>query len=192
MQVTHSFYKHLVKHKVTKMRDILFGVQKYIQIEDATRSAANRSPKKSGEGKRPKPQPAAPKKSQNQTYGTINKKPHRNQVKTNREEEFTSFKVFVQHVFAAIKEQEWVRHPRPLPPNPKRPRAGEYCAFHNGMGHQTVDCRYLRKRLQELMNQGYLKEFILDLGQPSEARVQRDVPEASLSKNQATQALIHY
>ena len=36
LQVTHSFYKHLVKYKVTKMMDILSRIQKYIQIEDAT------------------------------------------------------------------------------------------------------------------------------------------------------------
>jgi len=48
-QVTHSFYKHLVEHKVTKMRDILTCTQKYIQIENATRSSANRSPKQEGE-----------------------------------------------------------------------------------------------------------------------------------------------
>ena len=30
LQVIHSFYKHLVKHKVTKMGDILFQVKKYI------------------------------------------------------------------------------------------------------------------------------------------------------------------
>ena len=50
LQVTHSFYKHLVKYEVTKIRDILFQVQKYIQIEDAIRSAANRSLKKGGKG----------------------------------------------------------------------------------------------------------------------------------------------
>jgi len=46
MQVSHSFYKHLVKYKVTKMRDILALVQKYIQIEDAIQSSANRSSKR--------------------------------------------------------------------------------------------------------------------------------------------------
>jgi len=45
MQVIHSFCKHLVKHEVTKMRDILAHAQKYIQIEDATCSSANRSTK---------------------------------------------------------------------------------------------------------------------------------------------------
>jgi len=42
MQVTHS-YKHLVKYEVTKMRDN--RVQKYMQIEDATRNFTNRSPR---------------------------------------------------------------------------------------------------------------------------------------------------
>jgi len=39
MQVSHSFYKHTVKHEVTKMRDILAHAQKYIQTEDANRSS---------------------------------------------------------------------------------------------------------------------------------------------------------
>ena len=43
---SHSFYKHLVKHEITKMRNILTHAQKYIQIKDATRSSANRSPKR--------------------------------------------------------------------------------------------------------------------------------------------------
>ena len=34
LQVTYSFYKHLVKNEVIKMRDILSRAQKYIQIED--------------------------------------------------------------------------------------------------------------------------------------------------------------
>jgi len=40
LQVTHS-YKNLVKHKVTKIKDILFWIQKYIQIEDTTRNASH-------------------------------------------------------------------------------------------------------------------------------------------------------
>ena len=30
LQATHSFYKHLVKNDVTKMRDILVRTQKYM------------------------------------------------------------------------------------------------------------------------------------------------------------------
>jgi len=86
-------------------------------------------------------------------------------VKTNREEEeFTPFKILVDHIFKAIKDQEWVRRPRPLPPYPKGPGARKYYVFHNGMGQGTISCRYLQKKLQELVNRGYLKEFILDPG----------------------------
>ena len=43
LQATHSFYKHLVKNNVTKMRDILVWVQKYMQIEEVTRGTINRT-----------------------------------------------------------------------------------------------------------------------------------------------------
>jgi len=42
LQVTHSFYKHLVKNDVTKIRNILIQAKKYMQIEEVTRSATIR------------------------------------------------------------------------------------------------------------------------------------------------------
>jgi len=42
-KITHLFYKDLVKNDVTKMRDILIREQKYMQIEEATRGATNRT-----------------------------------------------------------------------------------------------------------------------------------------------------
>ena len=42
------------------------------------------------------------------------------------------------------------------------------------------------------MNQGYLKEFILDPEQPSEVRVHKENLETSQLEGHATQALIHY
>ena len=42
LQVIYSFFKHLVKNDVTKVRDILVRAQKYMQIEEATRSAITR------------------------------------------------------------------------------------------------------------------------------------------------------
>ena len=144
MLVNHFFYKNLVKHKVTKIMDILFWIQKYIQIEDMTRTS--RFPNKGSEGEKVKSQLAALKKSQNWAFGAINKKSPRSQAKANREEEeFTPFKISADHVFSAIKDQPWIRRPRLLPPNPKGPGAEEYCAFHNGLGHRIIDCRYLWK-----------------------------------------------
>ena len=56
LQVTHSFYKHMVMNDITKMRDILVRTQKYMFIEEATRSAITRPPKQGSEGGKPKQQ----------------------------------------------------------------------------------------------------------------------------------------
>ena len=57
-------------------------------------------------------------------------------MKTNgEEEEFTPFKVSLDHVFIAIKDQKWARHPRPLPPNPKGLGVREYYVFHDEICH---------------------------------------------------------
>jgi len=50
---------------------------------------------------------------------------------------------------------------------------GDYCVFHEGRVHPTADCRTLQRHLPDLVNEGYLREFILNLELPSEIRVQR-------------------
>jgi len=60
------------------------------------------------------------------------------------------------------------------------------------MDHHTVDYRHLRKQLQELINQGYLKEFILNPGEPSEVKVQKEAPEAQHQKSQTSRDLVNY
>ena len=56
LQVTHLFYKHLIKNDVTMMRDILVRAQKCMQIEEATRAATSRPPKQGSEVEKLKPQ----------------------------------------------------------------------------------------------------------------------------------------
>ena len=41
LQVSNPFYKHLVKNDVTKMRDILVRVQKYILMKEVTRATSS-------------------------------------------------------------------------------------------------------------------------------------------------------
>ena len=52
LQVSHFFYKYLVKYKVIRMRDILSRDQKYKQIEDATQSKISRSTNWGNEGEK--------------------------------------------------------------------------------------------------------------------------------------------
>jgi len=90
-------------------------------------------------------------------------------------------------VYNAIKNQEFIRCPRPLLSNQKGPKAGKYCAFHDSMGHHTVDCRSFWRQLQELVNQGYLQKFVLNPGQLSETKVKKGALEVPQQESQAIQ-----
>ena len=65
LQTDHFFYKHLVKHDITNMKDILSRAQKYVQLDEAMRRSMTRPPKQESEEEKIKPQPAPPKKIQN-------------------------------------------------------------------------------------------------------------------------------
>ena len=60
------------------------------------------------------------------------------------------------------------------------------------MGHRTVDCRSLKKQLLELVNRGYLKEFVLNPGQSSKVKVQKAAPEAPQQEDLTSHALVNY
>ena len=49
LQVTHPLYKHLQKHNVVKMSEILSRAQRYIQVEEVMKDSSNHSAKP-GEG----------------------------------------------------------------------------------------------------------------------------------------------
>ena len=52
------------------------------------------------------------------------------------------FRILVEHVFNAIKDQPWVRHlTRPLSQNLKGLGSRDYCTFLDGMGHPTIEYR---------------------------------------------------
>jgi len=92
------------------------------------------------------------------------------------ERDLPPFYIPIDQIFNAIKDQSWVRHPtRPLPPNQRGPGSGDYCAFHDGRGHLTMDCQTLRRYLRDLVNEGYLWEFVLNPKFSAEVRVQRQL-----------------
>ena len=143
MQVTNPFYKHLMKNNVTKMRDILTWVQKYIQIEGATRATSSRPLRQGPEVEKPKPQFTS-RKNLSYNFSTVHK-PSRHATESSKgnevELDLIPFRVPIDHIFNAIKDQLWVRRPtRPLPPNLKRHGSRDYYAFYEGRGHLTVDC----------------------------------------------------
>ncbi|KAJ4719026.1 Retrotransposon gag domain-containing protein [Melia azedarach] len=68
-----------------------------------------------------------------------------------------------EQVFYAIRDNDLLtRPPKLITPLAKR-NLKRYCDFHEEYGHSTVDCFNLREQIQNLINNGYLKEFLLEV-----------------------------
>jgi len=98
------------------------------------------------------------------------------------EEHYTPLRLPSYEVFNAIKNQLWVKCPRPIQYNLALPVAEEYCSFHDSKGHKTVHCKSLRRYLEELVRQGFPKEYISPPGQPltQDSRALRLLPNCSI------------
>ncbi|XP_027103047.2 uncharacterized protein [Coffea arabica] len=63
----------------------------------------------------------------------------------------------------AVMEQEGLsRPPRPLAGDKSRRDQGLFCAYHRDVGHDTEDCRHLKKDIEKLIKRGHLGQFIRD------------------------------
>ena len=107
MQATHSFYKHLVKNDVTKIRDILVRAQKYMQIEKATRGATNRPPKQKSEGEKPEQQFLMRKTPSHCSVAVYKEPRHMRKLSKDgaAEPDLIPFWIPINQLFNAIKDQ---------------------------------------------------------------------------------------
>lgn len=168
LRVNHDFYASQVKHNVTKMKEILHRAPGYIQLEEAHRSTDSTKTTD-------KPKSNASKTQNNKGNGGGNdkrggKKPsyfnsQRNFQQNVREsvmqiQSSIIFNTPIKEILKVIKDQPWVRCP-PRPSTPRNTNSEHYCSYHQGTGHKTVNYRALLTFLQELLKQGYLKEYAL-------------------------------
>ena len=74
---------------------------------------------------------------------------------------FTPLKLPINKVFNTIEDQPWVRRPRPILHNPLLPGSEEYCSYYDCKRYQIVYYWALQRYMNELIQQGLLKEYIL-------------------------------
>ena len=173
-------YKHLVKYVTVGARSV--STQPYIQLKEAMKNSANSSFNRDDGGAKPKPQHGAPSiDNQGRGQGTFKKQlfsnPQQSAFRAYQvNDSFTPLKPPIQVVFEAIKSQPWPRRPEPKPHDPSRLGTKDYCSFHDRQGHRVAQCWFLQKYLEDLVQQGYLQEYILVPGASSETERQRETP----------------
>ena len=81
---------------------------------------------------------------------------------------FTSLVMLVDKILAQIKDEHYLKWPRPLHLSPNVHDKKKYCRFHKDHGHYTEDCRDLKEQIKELIRKGKLQKFVKK-GEPSKS-----------------------
>ena len=80
----------------------------------------------------------------------------RRDEKAPRMVKFTPLVILVDQILAQIKEEHYLKWPRPLHSSPNVRDKKKYCQFHRDHNHYTEDCRDLKEQIEELIRKGKL------------------------------------
>ncbi|XP_071939899.1 uncharacterized protein [Coffea arabica] len=64
------------------------------------------------------------------------------------------------HVLAVMRQNHLGRNPPEIPGRRDKRNSNLYCAYHRDVGHETEDCNDLTREIENLIRQGYLKQFV--------------------------------
>ena len=110
----------------------------------------------------------------------------RNQLRAYQvSDSFIPLKLPIKDIFEAIKSQPWVRRQDAKTHDPFVPE--RKTTVHSDKGHRTSQCRSLCKYLEDLVQEGYLREYILTPGTSSETERQQDTSPPNQPQHTVTQ-----
>ena len=80
--------------------------------------------------------------------------------KGTRTVKFTPLVMLVNKILMQIKDEHYLKWPRPLHSSPHIRDKNKYCRFHKDHGHCTEDCRDLKEQIEELIRKGKLQKYV--------------------------------
>nr|XP_023911602.1 uncharacterized protein LOC112023219 [Quercus suber] len=162
---SREFVASLAKNFPKTMVEKLLKAQKYMNAEDAL--AAIKDIKKSNEKGRKEDDRIGRKREHSDRQNSNRGK--RKDDKAPRTIKFTPSVMFVDKILAQIKDEHYLKWPRPLHSSPNVRDKKKYCHFHKDHGRYIEDCRDLKEQIEELIRKGKLQRFIKK-GEPSKSR----------------------
>ena len=66
----------------------------------------------------------------------------------------------VDKILAQIKDEHYLKWPRPLHSSPNMRDKKKYCRFHRDHGHLTEECRDINEQIDELIRKGKLQKYV--------------------------------
>ncbi|XP_065628562.1 uncharacterized protein LOC136067137 [Quercus suber] len=146
----------LTKNPPKTMAEMLLKAQKYMNDEDALAAI------KDGDRPRDKGRKEVNRRGQkrDRPERRINDGVRRKDDKNPRTVKFTPLVMPVDKILAQIKDEHYLKWPRPLHSSPNVRDKSKYCRFHKDHGHYTEDCRDLKEQIEELIRRGKLQKFM--------------------------------
>ena len=144
---SREFVVSLAKSPPKTTEDMLLKAQKYMNAEDALvaiRDIENPRDKGMKEDNR---RGQKRKRPDRQT----NDEGKRKDERTPRTVKFTPLIMPVDKILTQIKDEHYLKWPRPLHSSLNVRDKNKYCRFHKDHGHYTKDCRDLKKQIEELI-----------------------------------------
>ena len=130
--------------------------QKYMNAEDAV--AAIRDDEKSGDKGR-KDDERRGQKRERPDHRIIDANRRRDDKGT-RTIKFTPLVMPIDKIVMQIKDEHYLKWPRPLHSSPHICDKNKYYRFHKDHGHYTEDCQDLKEQIEELIRKGKLQKYV--------------------------------
>ena len=118
-----------------------------MNVEDAV--AAIRDVEKPGDKGRKEDERRGQKRDRpNRWHTDVNR---RNDNKGTRSVKFTPLVMPIDKILMQIKDEHYLKWPKPLHSSPHIRDKNKYCHFHKEYGHYTEDCLDLKEQIEELI-----------------------------------------
>ncbi|KAL0430720.1 UNVERIFIED_CONTAM: Transposon Ty3-G Gag-Pol polyprotein [Sesamum radiatum] len=73
---------------------------------------------------------------------------------------YTPLTVPITQALMAVEGKGLLSRPRTYRDGPRQPKSDKFCRFHNDYGHKTEECRHLKSKIERLIQNGYLQEYV--------------------------------
>ena len=147
----------LTKNPPKMMAEMLLKAQKYMNAEDAL--VAIKDIEKPGDSIRRKDDKRRDQKREHPNHRS-NDGVRRKDDRSPRMVKFTPLIMPVDKILTQIKDDHYLKWPRPLHSSPNVCDKNKYCRFHKDHGHNMEDCRDLKEQVEELIRKGKLQKYV--------------------------------
>nr|XP_023877162.1 uncharacterized protein LOC111989567 [Quercus suber] len=154
---SREFVVSLEKNPPKTMANVLLKAQKYMNAEDAL--AAIEGAEKPKEKKKEKEDDRRRRK-RDRTDRRNDEGNRRKDDKNPQPVKFTPLVMLVDQILTKIKDEQYIKWPRPLHSSPSVHSKRKYCRFHKDHGQYIEDCRDLKEQIKELIQKGKLQKYV--------------------------------